>query len=1089
MKKNLRYQSNLCHAQWRLIKQRLKKKRPFLLTLFLVVLCCSFARAQTTITGKVTDEKNEVIIGATVREKGSTGGTVTDVNGNYTLKIINSNATIEFSYVGYIRQAVTVGDKAIINIVLTAQPGSLNEVVVVGYSTQKKGNVAAAVSTIRAEDLSRTTSTTVSGALVGKVSGITYRQNSGQPGNSTSIQIRNLGTPLFVIDGIMKDEGQFNNLDVNDIDNVSILKDGAAAIYGVKAANGVVLVTTKRGSANQKPTITLNTYYGWQQWFRYPRLLTAYEWEYANLMKDVNTGSYNGNADADRAMLEKWKEGYYNPATGEDYRGFDWKKAYVSNDAPQKYANISVSGGTGKSNYYISVGHIDQDAVFKDYNFNRTNIQTNFDTRISDRFKVGIQINGRIERRQNPGMPGTDDYEAARSAVFLLPPIYRPYANDNPLYLNAVPNRYGLNLAAMTDDNAGEYKNDWRVIQANWTMEYKTPLPGLTAKGLYSYYDANSQTDNFEKGWQEYTYDKATDTYKVVYDKAAAGDTYLVKDRQNIQEQTGQLTLNYDNTFGGSHHITAVGGFEFYERTGNLLDVTQHPVDNNFIDLISTNEQNAVTDTRSTTSTASFIFRAGYDFKQKYILEFAGRYDGSWKFPKGKRWGLFPSVQAAWRLSEEGFFKNSAIAGWFSNIKFRASYGQTGDDNLAYYPDFAYLPGYNYNQGSSYITPSPGTSVDPSKIVGIQYKGLPITDLSWIRASMLNAGVDLGFLNNKLSFQFDVFQRKRTGIPAQPDDIQFPLETGLSALPENLNSDQTVGIDAAINWNDRIGSLGYRIGLNATLARQKYGTQYGEKFYNSWDQYRYSQKDRWSNVTGSSQMWMWQVIGVFKTQEQIDNYPVNIDGANNANLRPGDLIFKDVNGDGIIDQHDERPLGYSGAAYPWDSSGGNKNPLMTAGLNLGFDWKGIDLSADFAAGFMNTFVGDWQTKWGVDRTSNGYYYNSIDVWHHEDILDPTSPWVPGKFPSLGTVSGRWWNNFYTTNVNYVRLRNLVVGYTFPARLTNKISISKLRIYFQGSNLASWDNLKDMGFDPETSTVNGQDYPQHKIYTVGITASF
>jgi TonB-linked SusC/RagA family outer membrane protein len=996
---------------------------------------------------------------------------------------------LEFSYIGYIGQSVRAGNKKTLNIVLVAEAGSLNEVVVVGYSTQKKGSVAAAVSTIKAEDLARTTSTTVSGALVGKTSGITFRQKSGQPGTATQIQIRNLGTPLFVIDGVMKDEGQFNNLDVNDIENISILKDGAAAIYGVKASNGVVLVTTKKGSSNQKPTVTLNTYYGYQGWFRYPQLLTAYEWQYANLMKDVNNGAYTGNVENDRAMLDKWKQGLYNPETGEDYRGYDWKKEFVSDNAPQKYMNVNVSGGNDKSIYYISLGHIDQDAVFKDYNFNRTNIQTNFETKLSESFKVGIQVNGRIETRQNPGMPGTDDYEAARAAVFLLPPIYRPFANDNPLYLNAVPGRLGNNLAAMTMDNAGKYKNDWRVIQANWNAEYKTPLKGLTAKALFSYYYASSQTDNFEKGWQEYTYNKTNDAYNVAYDKAAAGNTYLVKGRQNIQEHTGQFTLNYDNTFNNAHHITGVAGFEFYERTGNNLNIQQNPVDNNFIDLITTNEKNTVVDTRYTNSTASVIFRAGYDYKQKYIVEFAGRYDGSWKFPKGKRWGLFPSVQTAWRLSEEDFFKNSSMANWLTNVKLRASYGQMGDDNLGYYPDFAYLPGYNYNVGNSYMTPYPGSTVDGRKISGIQYKGLPITDLSWMTSTMMNAGIELGFVKNKLTAEFDVFRRRRSGIPTIPNDLKFPVETGLTALPQNLDSDETVGFDAFVRWNDKINDFGYRIGVNLTLARQKFGARYGERFFNSWDQYRYSQKDRWSNVSGGSQMWMWEVIGQFKTQEEIDNYPVNIDGANNANLRPGDLIFRDVNGDGIMDSHDERPLGYAGADWPWDQSLSNKTPLMTIGLNLGFDWKGIDVAADFAGGFMNTFVMDWQTKWGVDRTSNGYYYNSIDVWRHEDILDPKSPWVPGLFPSIGTVSGRWWNNYYTTNVNYVRLRNLVVGYTLPAKWTNKVAISKLRFYFQGSNLASWDNLKDMGFDPEISTVNGQDYPQHKIYTFGVTASF
>lgn len=1093
MRPILHYVEGIGHYKDSSFKENQKKSKartPILtLIIFLFITAGTLVKAQTTIKGKVADEKGETLPGVTVKVKNTTTGTITDLDGNYTISVPEANASLVFSFIGYTQQEVAVKNQPSINITMKAQAGSLDEIVVVGYATQRKGSIAAAVSTVRAEDLARTTSTTVSGALVGKTSGITFRQKSGQPGNATAIQIRNLGSPLYVIDGVMKDDGQFNNLDVNDIESISILKDGSAAIYGVKAANGVVLVTTKKGSVNQKPAVVFNTYYGQQEWFRYPKLLTAYEWQYANLMKDVNNGSYTGNVEADRAMLEKWRTGVYNPETGEDYRGYDWKDNFVSNSAPQKYINANVSGGSGKSNYYISLGRIDQDAVFKDYNFNRTNIQTNFETAITERFKVGVQLNGRIESRDNPGMPGGDDYEAARAAVFLLPPVHRPYANDNPLYLNAVPNRLGSNLAAMTNANAGHFQSDWRVLQSNWNAEYKTAIKGLTARGLYSYYYANRTTDNFEKGWQEYTYNRATDTYNVAYDKAAAGNTYLVKGRENIQENTGQFTLNFDNTFNNAHHITGIAGFEFYERSGNLLNIQQNPIDNNFIELIGTNPQNTVANSMFTHSTASFVLRAGYDYKQRYIVEFAGRYDGSWKFPKGKRWGLFPSVQTAWRLSEESFFKNSSISNWFNNAKLRVSYGEMGDDNLGFYPDFAYLPGYNYNTGSYFMTPFPGSTTDGRRISGIQYKGLPITDLSWITSSMLNAGIDFGFLNNRLTTEFDVFRRKRLGIPIIPNDIRFPSETGLSALPQNLDADQTIGFDAFIRWNDKINDFGYNIGVNATLARQKFGARYGELFFNSWDRYRWSQEDRWANVSGSTQSWMWEVIGQFKTQEEIDNYPVNIDGANNANLRPGDLIFKDINGDGIMDQHDERPLGYAGADFPGNSGLGNKVPLMTLGLNLGVNWKGIDIAADFAGGFMNTFVGDWQTKWGVDRTTNGYYYNSMDVWRHEDILDPKSPWIPGKFPSIGTVSARWWNDYYTTNVNYLRLRNLVIGYTVPQEWTQKVSVSKFRLYFQGTNLASWDNLKKQGFDPEISTVNGQDYPQHKILTFGLTATF
>jgi hypothetical protein len=333
-----------------------------------------------------------------------------------------------------------------------------------------------------------------------------------------------------------------------------------------------------------------------------------------------------------------------------------------------------------------------------------------------------------------------------------------------------------------------------------------------------------------------------------------------------------------------------------------------------------------------------------------------------------------------------------------------------------------------------------------------------------------------------------VFRRKRDGIAATPSYIQFPLESGMSPLAMNLNSDENVGIDGFIKWKDKIGSVDYFVGANATLARQKNGMRHGELFYNALDRYYWSESNRWANVS-NGQVWQCESIGIFQTQEEIDNYPVNIDGSNNTTLHPGDIIFKDINGDGIIDNSDRRPMGYAATDWPWDASKGNKNPLLSLGMNFGLEWKGIDFAADFAGGCMNTFVPDWLVKWGVSRTYNGYAYNSLNVWHHEDIFDPTSPWISGDFPQLGNSSTRIDNDFYTKEINYVRLRNLVVGYTLPVKWTKKAFIQKFRIYFEGSNLLCWDTLSDYGFDPEASTTNGTDYPQNRVYTVGVNVTF
>lgn len=1060
-----------------------------LLTVFTFVCFQSSSFSQKIINGTIKDNLGVPIESVSVTElHNAKNGVISQANGAFSISV-KTGATLAFSASGYVSKEVPVpANGEAMNVTMELSVNSLNNVVVVGYVTQKKANVAAAVSTISAEELSRTTSTTTAGALVGKTSGITYRQASGVPGSAANIQIRSLGEPLYVIDGVMSDGGTFNNININDIESISILKDGAAAVYGIKAANGVVLVTTKGGKFNRKPTVTIDAYYGWQKWARYPKLLTAYEWQYANLMRDVNNGVYTGNPDQDRALLELWKQGGYDSTTGADYRGFDWKKEYVNDAAPLFNRNVSVSGGSDKIAYYLSFGAINQDAVFKDYKFKRYNFTSRIDGKLSNRLKVGVKVMGRMENRSNPGMPGTDDYEAARVNLFELPPIYRPYANDNPQYLNAVPSRYGQNMAAITNDMAGTYTNDWYVLQTDWSGEFKI-AKGLSLRGLYSFNFKDNVVDNFEKGWREYTYDPVTKAYTVAYDKTAAGNTYNYKSRGTGMDQLTQLTLNYDTVLNHDHHVYAVAGMESLRNDYKGLAVQQTPISSDLIQLLNTDPDNTVDDSKSTFTRLSYIFRAGYEYKQKYILSAVGRFDGSWKFQENKRWGFFPSVQMAWNITKENFMMNSNVTKVLSNAKVRFSYGELGDDNLGYYPDFAYLPGYNYNTGTTLIAPFPGSAIAGQKIPGISYKGLPVTTLSWMTSKMTNIGIDLGFFNNKLTVEANVFRRKRSGIPVIPNNVLIPVETGLTVLPQNLDADQTVGVDGSIMWTDNIGDFKYNVGVNATLARQKFGARYGEKFFNSWDQYRYGQENRWSNVYGGSQMWMWEVIGVFKDQQQIDKYPVNIDGANNANTKPGDLIFKDQNGDGVIDDYDLRPMGYAGASWPWDDSYGNKLPLVTAGLNLGFQYKGVDLAADFAGGFMNTFVMDWLLKWGTDRSHNGYYYNNIDVWHHEDILDPQSPWVPGSFPSVGTASTRNWNSFYVFNVNYVRLRNLVVGYTLPSKLSNKALISKARIYAQGTNLFSIDNLKDIGFDPEITRVDGKDYPQHRVITLGLQVTF
>lgn len=464
----------------------------------------------------------------------------------------------------------------------------------------------------------------------------------------------------------------------------------------------------------------MNAYYGWQSWNRFPEMGNAYEVTRAEYEGQINSGVAVDVAAA-KERLQKYKEGYYNPETGEDYRSFDWT-SFARKNVPQSYFNIYSSGGGDRVNYYVSISKVDQDAVFKDFNFNRANFQANVSANITDNLSISMASSGRKEVRKNPGLESDDDYMYMRWGMIANDPRYRPYANDNPKY--PAYNDYGnglFNLGAKDISNAGFYEDIWRVFQGTWDIQWKTPLEGLTVKGLYSYYYATKERTAFQKAYDFYSYDYATDTYNVV---KRMEDSWMQRGEDGIEENTYQFTLNYDRTFAEDHHVTVLAGFEAQNRKAQSLLVAQNPVENNFIPILTDNRDLIayLTDGFYEWATAGFMVRGSYAYKDRYLVEFAGRYDGSWRFPKENRWSFFPSVSAGWRISEEPFFKESSVSNWFSNLKIRFSYGEMGDDNVPGYGDFDYLGGYTFNNGSAIISKDPA---GPSKAVSSRVR-LPV---------------------------------------------------------------------------------------------------------------------------------------------------------------------------------------------------------------------------------------------------------------------------------------------------------------------------------------------------------------------------
>ncbi len=1042
--------------------------------LLVALLWCvglSIAMAQTRpITGTVRDAEGNTPIGsATIRALVSQRTTSSSVDGTFSIEVASGGDSLLVSYIGYDQSVTRVGTNTNqVTINLTSSSEALEEVVVTGFGmAQKKETLTGAISSIGSDDISRSLSSTASGALVGKMPGLNFRQTDGRPGSSTAIQIRNMGDPLYVIDGVQKDAGQFNNLDFNDIESISVLKDASAAIYGVRAANGVIVVTTKRGKKNTKNTIGLTANYGFQNLSTFPKPADAvtYIESYiqAETVRPPEARTYNAED------LEKWRQG-----TEKGYVPFDWYD-YIWETSPQVYLNANVSGGSDKINYYFSLGHLNQQDVIVNYGgFKRTNVQMNINAQISDRFRVGANYNARLEYRRNPGVPGGDDLWLPRFATFRNLPTKRPFANDNPAYPALTSTDPGTNFGWLNYDLSGERTETWRVSQLNFDAEYDV-IDGLKAKALVGYYFANQRMDNHEFTYKLYKYNEADDTYEVDFEN---NNPWRERRMGHVEELTSNVQLNYNKIFG-AHNLSIIGGVESILRKTPTTWLHSIPTAN-ALKLIDYETMDTYDDEGDNPQARlGYIGKINYDYNGKYLLELLGRYDGSWKFPANDRWGFFPAASAGWRISQESFWQNSKIGNIVNDLKIRGSFGLVGDDNTEGYNPFDYMSGYNYkryrNEKGEWVNLA-SSVIDGAYVIGTQPRGLPVTTLSWLRAEMANIGLDAAFLNNRLTTTVEFFQRKRTGLPAERYDVLLPKEVGFLLPKENLNSDMHRGYEAVVRWSDRAGELAYSLAGNVTYSRFFDWDRYKPRFSNSWDEYRNSLVQRFGHLN-----WGLESDGQFQSWEEIANWPIDNDRQGNRTLRPGDVKYKDLNGDGVINGLDERPIGYRRDA----------TPALNFGLNFAFAYKGFDLGIDFSGGGMFTFYKEHEMRTPFQNGGNIPQYYADDAWKLSDIWDANSELIPGKYPMLlignGDHSNYWNSDFWKQKIRYMKLRNLDFGYSLPTHILEPLSISGVRVYFSGQNLFTLTNL--IGIDPETEDTNGLGYPTYRIMNFGLNVRF
>ncbi len=1059
-----------------------KRRSNVLQKVFIFSLLVMFSLMGTAqvITGEVKDTTGQPLQRVTVTTDHSKKSTLTDQNGSYSIPVTSADKKLTFSFVGMKPITQGLSGQTSYNVTLITDNTSLGEVVVVGYGTQKKGSLTGAIATITAKDIDRVHGgSTVSTGLAGKLAGVTFRMPEGRPGASANIQIRNMGTPLYVIDGIQQDEGQFNNLAPNDIESISVLKDGSAAIYGVRAANGVVVVTTKKGTSGRN-TVNIDAYSGWQNWYRFPTVVNN-SYDYIRYRADAEVNSNINEPDpAKRTGITQDEIDKYKTVADPAHRSFDWRKYVLRKNAPQNSVNLNINGGSDKVNYYVSATNLFQNSMLgREYKFNRSNIQSNVTAKLSNHLKVGADINGRVESRENPGVPGGDDYFLARFAVLRNTPLERPYANDNPDYLNNIGHTE-TNYAFLNEKISGKLRSDWRVIQSNFHIDYEIPgVKGLSVRGLYSYYFADYLENNQEYTYNAYTYNPDTKNYDIT-----GGSTNPWRDREQIKQinTNAQVQVNYNNSFG-EHTVGATVVSERIKnhRTRNWLHAS--PISNR-LPLIYFPTQDQYQDEDNTETRIGYIGRITYNYANRYFLEASARRDASYLFAPGSRVGTFPGVSAGWKITEEPFMKQLlGSKSIINDIKLRGSYGELGDDrdpgnaNNPIVPAYAYLEGYYYNQGTAIL--------DGNAVTVSRDKGIPTTRISWSTSKITDIGLDFTLLRGKLTGSLDYFYRKRTGLVGAKNDVVVPVEIGYNLPNENINSDAQYGEEMSLAYNGRINQFNFNVGGNVSYSRSKFLNSYKPLFFNSWDQYRNSIENRYRHID-----WGFITDGQFTSQEQINNYPVDIDGKGNRTLIPGDLIYKDINGDGKIDNFDERPIGF----------GYGTQPNINFGFTIGAAYKSFDFHADFSGGAGYTWFQNWETRWAFQNNGN---LNTIfeDRWHRTDIFDVNSAWIPGKYPAnranpghghsdYGGPDGNHWNStFWLHNVKYVRIRTLELGYSLPTSILNKVSIQRARIYLNAYNLFSFDNLKQYGIDPEVTDDNGLQFPQNKVANVGVNITF
>ncbi len=995
-----------------------------------------------TVIGTVTDESGESIIGANIIEKGTTNGTVTDIEGKFNITV-STGSVLLFSYIGYKNVEIPVGDQTIINVQLQEDTETLEEVVVVGYGTQKKVNLTGAVSSIESKSLTVAPVANTTNALAGRLPGLTVIQNSGQPGaDRASLNIRGFDSPLVIVDGI---EAEFHTIDPNMIESVSVLKDGAAAIYGSRAGNGVILVTTKRG-IQQKPSITFNSNLTLQGVTSMPKPTSAGQYAELEREKWIQSGRPIEQAPFTEEQVRKYYDG-----SDPQYPNTNWYNELIRDWAPQQQYNLSVRGGNEAVKYYGFIGYLNQQSMWKKNggNYNRYNLQSNIDASITKNLTFQLDLAAIIEDKIFPSRPQSAGGDNVWQDFWNTLPIY-PATLPDPTKVSYADGG-GTGGAHVTSNYGLMGYNKWdnQNFKGTGALNYVFPgITGLSAKLLVNAIVNYNKSSTFSKPVQYYRYDIASDTYTLA---GALGNKAQLSITQSRNSSiTTQASLNYDRVFSDIHHLTILALFEGIDYKGDWLSASRDNFLSPAVEQLYAGDNSTAKNNGSASEMGrmSYVGRLNYAYKGKYLLEATLRADASAKFSPTKRWGYFPSISAGWRISEETFMQN---ANNLDNLKLRVSYGQSGNDNVV---NFQYLSGYTLQSFAGYlIGDNPLKAIAPSVI--------PNLNLSWEEIEIIGAGIDFSFFQRKIYGEADVFYRKRTGIPGTRQST-LPSTFGASLPQENINSLDNRGFEFMLGTYFNINDFEFDISGNVAYSRDKW-IHYEEPEYTDPDEIRLRK------VSGN---WTDRLFGyksdkLFGSQAEIDALTFMQDNNNNTSLRPGDVRYINTNGDDRLDWRDQVELGA-------------RFPHWTMGLNINARYKNFDLTTLFQGAFAY-YTDVWLLRSIRVYSEEVYNLRWTEEKNNTDALVPRM----GGSSLNGEAS-----DYRYKEAGYLRLKSASLGYNIPKELLNQISIEQARIYLAGTNLLTFDRLKKYNIDPEAPFGNaGYYYPQQRTISFGINVSF